>query len=544
MSGLVNHPISRRRFLGAAGVAAAGAVLPARSSVGATSSDVSQAGPPKYIPFKGPKPDLPALPNEGIPAAYYHYPANPSSFVNEPPGNGDNVSMLLQGTNLVAESSNRWWQALNKALNVNLTLSAIPFSSYAAKLSVVTAGGDIPDACQMGGIPGELPILEKYFEDLTPYLSGDAIKEYPGLASIPPQAWQISTINGRIWGTPQPRPSAGSTLNYRGDTVKKLGLNPNNLRDGKDFMNFCKELTNAKQNLWAWGEEPNTFVLSSVLEMMDAPNTWKVENGKFTSVYESPQMKEALNVVSQMWKSGYIEPDSFANPAADQDWFEAGRITLYYQSFVGWAGIDRQHPEMEIGVIHLPKWNGGGFAKKQLALPGYGDFTAYKKGSKKRIKEMLGIANYIAAPFGTKEYLLVNQGVEGWDYTLSGSDPTLTPKQTSESLPTSYVSSQSGYVLYTPGNNALVDAEYNYLKEVMSNAEPLPTLGLYSATNLTNGASATLTLTNLQAEIIQGRTPLSQWDSAVKTWKQQAGQKIAQEYSQSYEKAHSKNSKK
>lgn len=535
--------MSRRKFLGAVGVAAAGAALPAMSRDNGASEQAFGAAPPKYIPYKGaPKPDLPAV-GSSVPAGYFHYPANPTTYSHKAPGNGGTVSMLLQQDSPPPPaSSNKWWAALNKALNVHLDFQVVPFSEYSTKLSVVTAGSDIPDAAQITGIPGQLPILEKHFADLTKYLSGDAIKEYPALAAFPTASWEIGTIGGRIWGTPQPRVPTGLILTYRGDTIDKMDLSVN-LRDGRDLTNLSKELSNPRQNIWAWGEQPNGFLLPIILEMMGAPNGWKVsKSGKFTSMNESPQMKEALNVLAQWWKAGYIEPDSFASPASDYAWWESGRITLLSQQIPNWNALAPVYPQLKINVIRVPKWNGGGFADKHLTVPGYTAFTAFKKGSHSRIKEMLRIADFLAAPFGTKEFLTVNWGVEGWDYNLNGSDPTPTPQHTSEALPIGYVSSSAQWTIYSPGQQQAVQDQYNYLKAVMPTAVPNPTLGLYSQTALTTGAAANNTLLNVQNDIVQGRRPVSDWDQAVTSWKQQAGQKMADEYTKSYEQLH-KNTK-
>src|SRR5437660_5380656 len=54
-----------------------------------------------------------------------------------------------------------------------------------------------------------------------------------------------------------------------------------------------------------------------------------------------------------------------------------------------------------------------------------------KKASPDRIKELLRIMNFLAAPFGSQEDLLLSYGIQGQDYSL---DPKGNPVPTSEGI--------------------------------------------------------------------------------------------------------------
>jgi putative aldouronate transport system substrate-binding protein len=55
-------------------------------------------------------------------------------------------------------------------------------------------------------------------------------------------------------------------------------------------------------------------------------------------------------------------------------------------------------------------------------------------------------------------------------------------------------------------------------------------LGLYSETEGRKWATLERAMGDAQAEIMKGNQPLSSWDDAVRTWKAQGGDRIAQEY--------------
>jgi putative aldouronate transport system substrate-binding protein len=494
--------------------------------------------PPTRVPFTGVKADLPAG-DHGIPAGFYHYPANPPAFAKHSLGSGDTVSFLLQQGDAPATpmSKNAWWTNLNSKVNATLKVDSIIGAQYTAKFQTTIAGGDLPDVVQIVTVNGLAELLEKDFADLTDYLGGDAIKAYPGLASIPTATWQIPTLNGRLWGVTQPRPSAGQIATVRGDLLPKFGLDESalDISSGADFTELCKNLTDSKRGRYAIGEQPNTWILNAVLEMMGAPNGWTVNDGKFTSIFESAQMKDALSHVKSLWDAGYIHPDSFATPGSNYVWWSGGITTIYFQGFTGWSSYANLHPSWKIGVLTAPKWDGGGIADKVLGQAGYGAFVALKKASDSRIKEILNILDYIAAPFGTQEFLDVNYGKAGVDYTLDGTDPVLTKTGGSDDLyHLQYCGAQGRVNLYLPGNDELVKDQYDYLSKVLPNGVSNPAWGLFSPAALNYDAKANKGIRDAQADIIQGRKPMSSWDSALETWKKTAGDAERSDYEKGY----------
>src|SRR6185437_8543854 len=85
-------------------------------------------------------------------------------------------------------------------------------------------------------------------------------------------------------------------------------------------------------------------------------------------------------------------------------------------------------------VATTPPFSAHGRQKPQFFLTGgYLGATALKKPSPDRIKELLGILNYLAAPFGSAEDLLLTSGVDGVDYTLDPKgNPVLTKQGNSD----------------------------------------------------------------------------------------------------------------
>ena len=54
----------------------------------------------------------------------------------------------------------------------------------------------------IGGVIPELPLSRSQVEDLTPFVSGDAVKEYPNLAALPTIGWKGMVYNNKIFAVP------------------------------------------------------------------------------------------------------------------------------------------------------------------------------------------------------------------------------------------------------------------------------------------------------------------------------------------------------
>ena len=61
------------------------------------------------------------------------------------------------------------------------------------------------------------------FVDLTPYVTGDAIKEYKNLATFPDYIWNNVKFKNKIYGVPKPLQRNGNIAWLRNDWMKKLG---------------------------------------------------------------------------------------------------------------------------------------------------------------------------------------------------------------------------------------------------------------------------------------------------------------------------------
>ncbi|WP_117213855.1 extracellular solute-binding protein [Allorhizocola rhizosphaerae] len=538
--------IDRRSLIRGAGAGAAllslGS-LPALSACSTTSTGTNTAEVnakvklPNYIPYPGVKPDLPAN-DKGVAAGFTSYPANPVAAVASPPGKGGKVTAmtLTYGAVPPAVDRNQYWQELNKRLGTELAINVVPNANYADKVATLVAGGDLPDMMLFFAAlkPAQFPaLLRAKFADLTELLSGDAVAQFPFLANFPTQSWRNTVYNGGIYGIPIPRGTIGTIVFIREDLVKATGL-PRQPQSFAEFRELCRALTDPKKNRWALGNAVDIGggMLAFLEQMSGAPSQWREEGGKFTHHYETEQAKVALNDLLTLIKDGVFHPDAIgADTVQVKQWLASGAIAINRDGAAAWSG---NPPELEsvLGAIVPPGRDGG----NGVHWTGGGAFgmVAFRKADKARLTELLTIANYLAAPFGTAEHKFRKYGLEGVHHTLNGTDPVLNQHGRTElSVPVNYLSDGPA-VLYEPGKAALARAQHAFQEQIMPLSVPDPTVGLISDTQMSKGATLDKRYVDTIRDICAGRKPVSAWDDAVKEWRQNGGDQIRKEYEESF----------
>ena len=145
---------------------------------------------------------------------YLTYPAHPVATVSGIPGKGGSYTAVTPLWGTVPPAGNSFYQAMNKALGVNLTMKPADGNNYATIIPTMTAAKKLPDWIQLptwwntNFNIGEL--VGTQLADLTPYLSGDKIKKYPNLAAIPTGAWQAGAWEDKLYGIPSSPPASPS----------------------------------------------------------------------------------------------------------------------------------------------------------------------------------------------------------------------------------------------------------------------------------------------------------------------------------------------
>lgn len=503
-------------------------------NAGAAASQNASVKLPTYIRYTGVKPDL-AGNDAGVTDAFFSYPMNPKKATTGVPGDGKPITALVQTSAPIPPgvSSNRYWQQLNKLVGSDLQLTITPASNFPDKFATTVAGGDLPDMTEIAAGTAALPqLLAAKAQDLSEHLSGDAIKDYPFLANIPTNSWKACVFNGGIFGIPVPRGVLSTSVVYRReDLFKAQGIDAS-ISNFDDFFALCQKINAPGKNRWALATTPIDYLR----EMLGVANGWKNDGGKLTSAYEASEQTEALAAGVKLVKAGVVHPDSFSDSVHEQakTWFNGGSAYMImdtYSALPGFYGQNTAGKSFDVGFMDLPGFTGGQ-GKIWLGNPTI-TVTAFAKSAASRVKPLLQVANWLAAPFGTEEYLFRKFGVTGVDYRLQGSDPVLTSTGNSEAqlgqFAVQYLT-DTPMPLYYPGLPKVAKAEYAHQQKVIPGGILNPTIGLYSGTDASKGGQLTTKMTDTQNAILQGRQPVSAWEQAVKSWRSGGGDTIRGEY--------------
>jgi putative aldouronate transport system substrate-binding protein len=542
--------LSRRALLRTIGLGATAVAAPSLlAACGDGGDSVSNAGTdqvpwPTFQPFAGPPPDLPGT-AEGVQAGYTKYPGNLVSSVKATPGDKTKVRAVAvtYGTPPKPAAQNKLWQAINAALGIDLELTLVPDADFDAKMATMTAGDDLPDIISIGGghrLPHEQEFVSVKCADLSDYLAGDKIKAYPNLANLPPYTWQgMGRIKGRIFGVPLERPLPAYGMFIDRSAFAAAGANDGTWTKD-DFATAVKALSKNKQ-YGLGAQKANQFGLRQFhASAFGAPNDWKVDGGKFVRAETLPEFRDALGFVRDLFAAGAYYPDTMSLSVTDtKTFFYNGTFKSITDGLAAYAPAVTSVKGAYPVDVALPYKVGSG-ASHIVAGTGNFGYTVLKKAPAERIQMLLRVLDYLAAPFGTKEYELTHFGVEGAHFTRAA-DGTPTPTalwsaegENNVNLPIIYLA-EAPRVLFFPG----VDAEsVKRLHAWETKAVPLavknPAAGLVSDTRSRSGVALDKALNDGINDIVTGRQPMSNWDAVVKKWRDDGGDKMAEEYAKEH----------
>lgn len=530
--------MTTRRAVLAGGLGLAVAGLAGCTTGGTTNDDkAGQVDPtvlPAHVPYGGVRPDLP--PEDGrCSAGFLKYPTDRPRMWPQAPGDGKPVTAIVP-TSFGAPpplAANPYWQELNRRVGSDLQISVTPSADYNAKFATSVAGDQLPDWFNVGTIASKPDFLTSKAVDLTDHLAGDKIKQYPGLANIPTASWRECVFNGRLMALPLSRGLVSlSTVLTRNDLLAKQGITTLPT-DWAGLVDLSRQLTGGQT--WAWGTIPINYARAS----LDIPNTVALADGRLSWTLHDERQQQALEALRRLVADGLVVPDSAATPTATQKlWFGAGRSILHSDSFIAWFSLLAANAKVEgIEIRSLPVIGHHGGQGTQPVGSANVNVSAINKKAADRIETFLKIADFLAAPFGTEEYLFQKYGTEGRHYKVNADGDPVPVGNSEEINVMSLYLSDAARVVYSAGNPDTARAAYEHQRTVMTKAATDPTVSLYSATADKKLATLNRALNDVANGIIAGRQPVKDWTTAVDTFLSGGGTAILSEYQESYDKA-------
>ncbi|XUL91459.1 extracellular solute-binding protein [Streptomyces galilaeus] len=536
---------SRRSFLASTAVVAAAVAggVPLLSACGASDSGSgggSSQGKgvkkllPAFVASNVVTPDLPSKNGSAIGFSSKLDLATLKTSVPKKLGKGGKVSIMSPFWGSPPKSDNAYYKAMNALIGVDVAWQNQDGNTYDQKLGAVLASSDIPDVVVIPGwnMGGKIPsaIIGK-FADLGPYLAGDKVKDYPNLAAIPSDAWQRCIFGGKLRGLPMPSSYVPNIVPlYRKDIFDKEGYQVPTSAD--EFMALAKEITNAKAKRWACMDMKWTaFNAWGVLSGSEKSLGWNLVDGKLINRIETQEYLEALEWTRKLFAAGYVHPDAKLGKSQATDpgpKFAAGEFLIYNQDISQWwsrtAEQATQNPAYKIWGMDIFGHDGGNPTLWAGEPAGIFAFIS-KKASESVIHDALAVANVTAAPYGTKEYMLTNYGVEGTHYTVKNGVPTKTDQGNNEVINAYVMVASPAATIAHPDFPDVAKAQVEWQQRMGAFTKKSTFYGQQITepsryTNLSNDFE------QLEDDITRGRKKISDMQQAVSDWKSKGGDQL------------------
>lgn len=540
---------SRRSFLASTAVATAAVAggVPLLSACGGSdggSRDGTTSGKdakkilPAYVASNVVAPDIPSKNGSAVGFTGKLDLADLKTSVPKKLGKGGKVTVMSPFWGSPPKDGNAYYTSMNDLIGVDVVWQNQDGNTYDQKLGAVLASSEVPDVVVVPGwnMTGKIPsaIIGK-FADLGPYLSGDAVKEYPNLAAIPTDAWQRSIFGDKLRGLPMPSSYVtGIVPLYRRDVFEKEGYEVP--RSCDEFMALAKDATNAKAKRWACLDMKWTaFNAFGVLSGNEKSLGWNETDGKLIYRIETDEYLEALEWTRKLFAAGVVHPDAKlgkSNAADPGPKFAAGEFLIYNQDMSQWwsrtAEQATQNPEFEIWGMDI--WGHDGGAPTLWAQNPAGIFAfVNKKASEAVIRDVLAVANVTAAPYGTKEYMATNYGVEGTHYTVKDGVPTKTDQGNIDVMNAYVMVASPAATIAHPDFPQVAKGQVEWQQRMGAVTRKPSFYGMQITeparwTNLSNDFE------QLEDDVVRGRKKISDVQQAVSDWKSKGGDKLRDWY--------------
>ncbi|MEV0302276.1 extracellular solute-binding protein [Streptomyces prasinus] len=541
---------SRRSFLASTAVATAAVAggMPLLAACGGADGGGSRDGTtsgkdaekllPAYVAGSVVTPDIPSKNGSAVGFTGKLDLADLKTSVPKKLGKGGKVTVMSPFWGSPPKEGNAYYRTMNDLTGVDVVWQNQDGNTYDQKLGAVLASSDVPDVVVVPGwnMTGKIPsaIIGK-FADLGPYLSGDAIKDYPNLAAIPTDAWQRSIFGGKLRGLPMPSSYVtGIVPLYRQDIFEKEGYEVP--RSCDEFMALAKDATNAKAKRWACLDMKWTaFNAFGVLSGEEKSLGWNQVDGKLVYRIETEEYLEALEWTRKLFAAGVVHPDAALGKSNANDpgpKFAAGEFLVYNQDMSQWwsrtAEQATQNPEFKIWGMDVFGHDGGDptlWAKNPAGIFAF----VNKKASEAVIRDVLAVANVTAAPYGTKEYMATNYGVEGTHYTVKDGVPTKTDQGNIDVMNAFVMIASPAPTIAHPDFPEVARGQVEWQQRMGAFTKKSAFYGM-QITEPTRYTNLSNDFEQLEDDVIRGRKKIGDVQQAVSDWKSKGGDELRDWY--------------
>jgi putative aldouronate transport system substrate-binding protein len=538
---------SRRSFLASTAVAAAAVAggMPllaacggsAESGEGTTSGKSAKKILPAYRAHSIVTPDIPSKNGSTVGFTGKVDLDKLANAVPEKLGTSGKIKVMVPYWGTPPKGDCAYYTALNKAAGVDITWQNQDGNTYGEKIGAVLASSAIPDMMVVPGweLAGKIPsALVAKMMDLGPYLAGSKVEKYPNLAAMPSDAWQRGIFGGKLRGIPVPYSYVPNIVPfYRKDLFDKNGWHVPTSAD--EFLALAKEMTDKKAGVYGCDDMKwSAFNIFGSLGGSEKALGWKLQDGKLVNRVETDEYLEALEWTRKLYAAGVVHPDGKAATGDSSLRFASGKVMMFNADITAWYGKtaemagSKSAPHLQIVGMDIFGYDGGDptlYAGTPANL-----WTFIRKDAPKEVVEnALAAANYSAAPYGTREQMMVYYGVEGAHYAVKDGVPVKTELGNTEVLNTwQMLAGPSAYTAH-PDFPDIAKAQVEWQQRMGAFLTKPPFYGL-SIIEPSRYANLSEQFEQLEDDFVRGNKKLSDVQQAISDWKSKGGDKLRDWY--------------
>ncbi|GAB3997468.1 hypothetical protein GCM10029992_20430 [Glycomyces albus] len=336
----------------------------------------------------------------------------------------------------------------------------------------------------------------------------------------------MGVFGGTLLGVPWEREPYEIGMFTRLDTLEGLGLaKPTNLQE---LLEIAEEVNDPAANRWAFGS-----VDEAVQQAMGVPTLWRVEGGELVHKFETEEFAAAIEYIRGLFEQDLVHPDYVADKFTNaKEIIGSGQAVFYEDGLGAWHEMQGTYA----GVEGFQLWPLDPMAPDADGTPFMwrgdpaGMFTFIKKDlSEERVKECLRVANWCSAPFGTREWDLVWDGVEGVHFEVDDEGVPQRTELGQTEVANTYLflsgRSNANFKFQYPG---LVEGYHAWQETAAQYLDDHPFQGL-RVEMPSAMAAENEPMKDMYHEIYRGQRDMSEWEGMVADWREKAGD-AAREY--------------
>lgn len=437
------------------------------------------------------------------------------------------------------------FEEYEKLTGAKINVNYVPNGNYLDKLNLSLAGGDL-SAVTM--IPAAALKSTAFINAARGGVFWDLTKEigqYPELAKLIPEISRTNTsVDGKLYGLPIARPTARVGLLYRKDLFDSLGLKtPTSI---EELYATAKELKAKKPDMIPLSLSDNNLG-ASVWNGVDfltvsqgGYNQWGLKDGKLEPYFMTNEYMKTLDFFRKMYSENLINKD-FPLVTTAQTTLEAGKAGMLINAYDGTNNFKKNllkiEPNAQLGVQYV-------FNGKTNSISGHNGLFAISKEKVKtdaQLKQVLGFFNRTAQQ---DAIIYRNFGIEGKHHKLDASGaPSFVSEEAAKDFNGNNVAFNFGinpaavsWPTSPPEQKMIVDAYLNNAQYAVAN----PVDPFVSPTYTEKGGDLDKIMYDARVKYIMGEIDRQGYEKAFAEWRKQGGDKMAAEYTESYQKSQAK----